>query len=160
MSKIKVTSRDEADRALQRIGQLQIFIEQAEATADKAIAAAREILKEETAVQRAALAENLAALEGWAKADAKNWAPSKSLDLVFGSLGFRLPPPAIRFKLSVENVIARLKANRGIWAIRVKEEVDKEALASWSDEDLEKIGCKRTKPKDSFWCEPKREVVK
>ena len=44
--------------------------------------------------------------------------------------------------------------------IRTFEEVDKKALANYDDDTLVDVGCERTKPKDRFWYEVKREEVK
>lgn len=159
MNKINVTSRDEADRALQRIGQLQLKLEVLTAEAEVEIDQLRVELKSESEPYLAAIDANEEALKEWAKGDMKSW-PAKSLELNFGSLGFRKGKAAIKLKLALENVVARLKACGLTHCVRTIEEVDKEQLANYGDEVLAKIGCARTKPKESFWCEPRREVVK
>jgi hypothetical protein len=84
----------------------------------------------------------------------------KSLELNFGTIGFRLPKAAIKLVLGVENIIERLRAKKMHTCIRTVEQVDKEALANYDDEVLLDVGCARTKPKDKFWYEVKREEVK
>jgi hypothetical protein len=54
----------------------------------------------------------------------------------------------------------RLRAKKMHTCIRTVEEVDKEKLASYDVEVLLDVGCERTKPKDKFWYEVKREEVK
>src|SRR5688572_23194608 len=105
-SKIEILSKDDADRALQRIGQLERNIAGKEKDAEDEIDDIRSKLLDETAVERFTLEQNINALKAWAKGDSKSWA-AKSLDLNFGTIGFRLPPPAIKFKLAVENILER-----------------------------------------------------
>ena len=54
----------------------------------------------------------------------------------------------------------RLRARKMHTCIRTVEEVDKEKLASYDDAALLEVGCERTKPKDKFWYECKKEEVK
>jgi phage host-nuclease inhibitor protein Gam len=81
----------------------------------------------------------------------------KHVELTFGTVGFRLGKSAIKFKLAVENIIERLRAKTMLSCIRTIEEADKEALAAYDDETLEAVGCQRTKPKDRFYYDVKRE---
>lgn len=158
-SDIIIASREDADRALQRIGQLQLHISAAEHDANEQIDAIRETLVQETKLYREALAQNQATLEAWAKSDARNW-DKKSLELNWGQVGFHLGKPAIKFILTVENVIEKLRGKKMASCIRVVEEVDKEALANYDDDIIAAVGCKRTKPKDKFWYETKEIEVK
>ena len=43
-------------------------------------------------------------MEAWAKLDRKTWVDNH-VELTFGTLGFRLGKPAIKFKLEIENII-------------------------------------------------------
>jgi hypothetical protein len=45
--------------------------------------------------------------------NAKNFTLDKSLELNFDRIGFRLPPPAIKVKLPVVNIIERLRLRLG-----------------------------------------------
>lgn len=71
----------------------------------------------DTAHELKVLAENEAALKLWAKSDRTNWT-GKSLELNFGTIGFRLPSPAIKLKLKIANVIERLRAKKMLTCIR------------------------------------------
>ncbi len=156
---IVINSRDDADRALQRIGELQRYIEGAESDCEDHVATFRQKMLDETAPWRETLAVNEAALKAWAKADQYTW-PAKSLELVFGTVGWRKPPAAIKLKLAIETIVERLRARRMHTCIRTTEEPDKEALAAYADDVLVELGCERTKPKDKFWYELKREELK
>ena len=153
-----ISSRADADAALEAIAMLTSVIETHELIAEDKITLARSKLVEDTASPRILLADYESALKVWAKVDRKNW-EYKMLELNFGKIGFRLPPPAIKLKLAVENIIERLRAKKMHTCIRTVEEVDKEALANYDDEALLDVGCERTKPKDKFWYEVKREEV-
>ena len=156
---IVIETRDDADRALQRIGQLQRSIAGKEQDAEKDIDEIRKQLVEDTRHEAQALADNEAALKLWAKNDRATWT-GKSLELNFGTVGFRLPSPAIKLKLKIANVIERLRAKKMLTCIRTVEKVNKEKLASYDDAMLLDVGCERTKPKDKFWFECKHEEVK
>ncbi|HWP58982.1 MAG TPA: host-nuclease inhibitor Gam family protein [Candidatus Acidoferrales bacterium] len=156
---ITVNSREEADLTLKKITALTLLIEAEERDAQTAIDAIRSRLLRETSGPREALALYEKALRTWAKTDRKNW-DGKSVELNFGTVGFRLPKAAIKLKLAVENIIERLRAKKMHTCIRIIEEVDKEALANYEDEVLLDVGCERTKPKDKFYYEIKREEVK
>jgi len=158
-STIVIETSEDADRALQRLGELRRHIAGAEHDANEHIDAIRAALVEETKLTREALAQNEAALEVWAKGDAKSW-EKKSLDLNWGTIGFHLGKPAIKFKLAVENVIEKLRGKKMASCIRTIEEVDKEALANYDDDVIATVGCARTKPKDKFWYETKEIEVK
>ena len=75
----------------------------------------------------------------------------KSVELDFGSLSFRLSTRLVTAGRGVtwDKVLERLKDRGHESGIRVKEEVDKEALAAWDDETLEAVGV-RKKTSDIF----------
>lgn len=158
-SKIVIASIEDADRALQRIGALQRNIISKEQDASEEIDEIRAALVRDTAHESEVLAANEAALKEWAKTASKEW-KGKSLELNFGTVGFRKPTPAIKLKLAIETIVERLRARKMASCIRTLEEPDKEALAAYADDVLLEVGCERTKPKDRFWYECKSEVVK
>jgi phage host-nuclease inhibitor protein Gam len=157
---IVIDTRDDADRCLQRIGELERYLENAENDIEVEVYRLREGMLAETAPAREALAKNRKALEAWTKGDAKNWGKEKHLDLNWGKVGLRRPPAAIKLLLALENVIEKLRAKKLTSCIRVIEEVDKEALANYDDATIAAVGCKRTKPKDRFWYETKKEEIR
>lgn len=156
---IMIETREDADRALQRIGALERNIAAEEKIASDRIDAIRAELVSDTAHQREVLAANEAALKEWARGDRKNW-DGKSLELNFGTIGFRRPTPAIKLKLKLAAVIERLRAKKMLTCIRTVEKVNKANLAAYDDDAILDVGCERTKPKDKFWWECKKEEVK
>ncbi|WP_022655583.1 host-nuclease inhibitor Gam family protein [uncultured Desulfovibrio sp.] len=75
----------------------------------------------------------------------------KSLSLNFGTIGFRASS-ALKTakKLTWERVLGLIK-EKGLPCVRVKEEVDKEALRSLSAEKLAEVGCKLEQTDDFFY---------
>jgi phage host-nuclease inhibitor protein Gam len=151
-----ITTREEADQALANIGGAIATIEKAEAAATDQITKVREEMVRKTAEPRALVDLREKALEAWAKTDRKTW-PDKHLELNFGTVGFRLGKAAIKFKLEIAAIVERLRAKKLLTCIRVTEEPDKEKLAAYDDETLEAVGCAKTKPKDKFYYDVKRE---
>lgn len=79
----------------------------------------------------------------------------RSVVTVFGEFGFRRsseirPKPRTTWAMILE----RISSLRLIEAMRVKSEVNREVLASWSDSQLEQVGAQRTE-KDEFWYQVK-----
>lgn len=84
----------------------------------------------------------------------------KSLELTFGTLAFRLSHRIVTAGRGVtwDQVLGRLKELGHLDGIRLKEEVDKEALAGWDDAKLERVGAKR-KTEDNFGYTLKQQDV-
>lgn len=157
--RITIRSTEDADLALKQIGAMQDEISRIELRENEIIRQAEARMIEGTKHPRKWLCANERALQKWAESDREAW-ESKTLDLVFGKIGFRLTPPAIVYLLKrIEHVIERLRAKEMTSCIRVSEKVDKEALQAYDDETLREIGCKRVQ-KDEFYYEVKREEVK
>jgi len=159
---IVISTRDEADRALQRIGELQRFICSASDEAEENIADIRAELLKETQDASHAIAANEAALEAWAEANKKDlFTEPRSIDLNWGRIGFRLTPWKIKFlgKLKVETVLEKLRANKMTRLIRIEESVDKEKALNYDNETLEPLGMKKVHH-DEFFYEVKNEEVK
>ncbi len=98
-----------------------------------------------------------AQLAHYAEANKGLFAKKRSIETVFGVYGFRR---SVELKAAVkggfEAVLGLLK-EAGKWAgIRLKEEVDKEQLRTWTDEALAEVGVKRQE-KDAFFYETKEE---
>jgi phage host-nuclease inhibitor protein Gam len=159
---IVIETRDDADRALQRIGELERFIEGAEKDAGDAIDLIRERLVDDTDIQRETLAQNEAALEAWATANKEQlFKEPRSMELNWGKIGFRWTPWKIKFlnKLKVKTIVEKLKANKMSRLIRTEESVDKEKALNYDNETLAPLGMKKVHT-DEFFYEVKREEVK
>ena len=83
----------------------------------------------------------------------------KSVELAFGLLGFRASTAICQMRgISSEMTLERLK-NAGLKeGIRIKEELDKDAMRGWPDERLALVGLTRQE-KDQFYVELKAEKL-
>ncbi len=86
-------------------------------------------------------------------------ARKRSQELAFGTIGFR-KATSLRLltKKTWGSVLERLTALNFTAAIRIKREVDKTAMAEWSDEQLETVGVRREQV-DEFFVELKQEEL-
>lgn len=156
-----LSSWNEADAALKRIGECEREIRKKEAAATARI----EEIKAKLAVDLGPLVgkknAELHNLEEFAKLHKGEMLDEtkgkKSIALNHGSLGFRQSTRIIVRK--VERVIELLKAAKRKECIRIKESVDKEALRKLPDDELLDYGVRR-EVTDEFWCEPADTTVK
>ncbi|MGE4552908.1 MAG: host-nuclease inhibitor Gam family protein [Desulfovibrionaceae bacterium] len=82
----------------------------------------------------------------------------RSQELTFGVIGFRRSTRLKPKGRGAWKVILERIKELGLSAVRIKEEVDKDALAGWPDERLEAVGVVREQA-DEFYVELKREEV-
>ena len=160
--RISIKSAEQADQALQQIGELEDFIRAEESRYNEREAELKSDMVERCGLVKKTLRKWVAALKKWA--DVEIEAPSskdgpRSLEMNFGWVRFRWTPPAIKFKLEEETVIERLRARGMTSCIRVTVSVDKEALAAYDDDILKAIGAYRYQ-EEKFYYEVKREEVK
>jgi len=159
---VVVNSRDDADRALQQITAQRLIIDAEENTANEKIDEIRADLVEKTKGPREALAAHELALEEWAEAHKDElFKDPRSMQLNFGTIGYRLTPwkIAILGKLKVATVIEKLRAAKMRALIRTKEEIDREKALNYLNSDLAKVGLRKNRS-DEFYYEIKSEDVK
>lgn len=153
-----LTQADEALRQLAEIDREQRQIESgAQAQIDQVKAVAKAQLEPLTA-SRKRLEDALAVFGTQRKAELF---PEKkrSQELTFGVIGFRRATGLrLMAKRTWGSVLERLEALNFTSAIRTKREVDKPAMADWSDEQLETVGVKR-ETADEFYIELKQEEL-
>ena len=84
---------------------------------------------------------------------------TRSVDLNFGRVGFRLSTSLrVLARRTWDDVLARLKTMGRMDAVRVREEVNKQAMELWPDTALAAVGVSRT-VRDNFYAEPAAEKV-
>lgn len=96
------------------------------------------------------------AIQQYAEANRAEFVKTKSRELTFGSVGFRLST-----RVAIKNVGNTLQALKdfGLTAcIRIKEECDKEAMKNLPLETLHAVGA-ALKQEDAFGYEIKRELI-
>ncbi len=120
--------------------------------------------KKAAEAEAAPLAARLKALEGGLQAFAALgkgalFADRRSVELAHGQFGFRRATALkTAAKVTWDMVLGKLR-ELGQGCIRLKEEVDKQALGEWTDERLELVGVRRVET-DTFWYEVAAEDLK
>jgi len=152
----ELESLADVDKALKELCALEAEIERIDSEADKQIAA----IKAKAAEAGKGLRERVKEVSATIKAfcdyhKGEYFKDKKSLDLAFGTIGYRLTPPSVSI---TKQTLPLMKQLGLVGYIRVKEEVDKEALLSLDDETLAQIEAVK-KQKNEFFIQPKREQV-
>lgn len=157
---IVVADLKQAEAALAEIAEIDRTAEAHEAAMNAAIDAARteaKALCEPLSARRKELEQALATYAELNKADL--FGKRKSVDLGFGTIGFRLSTSVkTAARTTWEMVLQKCKDFGFVEAVRTKESVDKDALRGWPDERLATVGARR-EVKDEFFIEINREAV-
>jgi phage host-nuclease inhibitor protein Gam len=151
-----VQTIDDADKALFELCTLESSIEQIDTQAEREIAQ----IKERAAVEGKALRERIkeitATLKAWATFNKKElFNKRKSIERPSGTIGYRKTPVTIKVS---KDTVELLKKLGHADCVRVKEEVVKESLKDFTDEELAAVNASR-KTKETFFCQTKREQV-
>lgn len=156
--KATITNLDRADEALQRLAAIdreQKLITQALNEQVDALKASARAQLEPLDAQRKDLENDLGVFAVTNKAEFFGEHRNRSQDLTFGIIGFRRATRLLaRHKMTWGAVLERLISMDLFEAIRTKREVDKTAMADWSDEKLEAVGVRR-ETSDEFYIELK-----
>lgn len=154
-------SWEEADEGPRNIADAQRAIEKAEHTMQEAIDGAKEAAATETAPFRALIAEEEARLSAYAEAHRDEMGKRKSMDLNYGTVGYRKSTKVMlpRGAAKVVEIIKKLKSlNMGDCVIQPAEKIDKETLKKYPPNDIVAAGA-GLDVKDVFWYETKREEI-
>jgi phage host-nuclease inhibitor protein Gam len=151
----KINSLEDANLVLKEIGLLERELESIDAEAHKQIADVKAAAAKKGEVLRKRIVDNAALLGAYAEYNRSElFKDRKSIELVFGSFGYRKSTSISVKKTTIE----LLKKLGKVIFIRTKEEVDKEAMAVMTDEELAMVDAVR-KVKDDFFCEANKEEV-
>lgn len=151
---------DEANEALQEIGELKRIQKDIELQMNDDIAKIKAGAEQDAASYMA----RCTALENglMAFADANKlelFKDKRSVDLNYGSIGYRKSTELGTLKgCTWKTVLGKLKELAFKEAIRIKEEPDREIMSQWPDERLELVGIQR-REKDTFWLEINEEEL-
>lgn len=149
-----IKSLDEADAALARIASRKREIDLVDLSIQEEIDALKLKASADTEAARQEIAEIGSALARFAEGNKSElFAKRKSVALAFGTLGFQQSSALKTVKKTTwEQVLGYLDGNGMDDCIRVKKEVDKDALRRLSAEQLALVGC-RLESKDEFFYE-------
>jgi phage host-nuclease inhibitor protein Gam len=146
----KIETLDEANMVLKEIGILEKELE-----ALKQIAAIKEEAAKKGQALRKRVVDNSDSLSAYALYNKDElFKDRKSVQLSFGSFGYRKST-----SISVKKTTLELLQKLGLTKyIRVKQEVNKEAMAELDDDTLSQVNSAR-KVKDDFFCEADKEEI-
>lgn len=123
-------NRDEAIAAVASIGTHQRERQRIEAALNDEVAAVKQRHEEQAAPHTQAIQGHSAGVQTWAeanRADLTQGGKTKTVELPSGNISWRIRPPKVSLK-AVDNIINALKGLKLKRFIRVKEEVNKEAI--------------------------------
>lgn len=154
-SKDQIKDLDGANQAIAEIGRLTMQIEAIDGKASEKIGKIKDQAARdgESARNRIKVIESALLLYAeYNKGDL--FKDRKSIDLSYGTIGYRLSTK-ISIKRTTMDLLKKLFGGKGV---RIKEEVDKEELAAWQNEDLAQVDAARV-TQDTFFYEVNREEI-
>ncbi len=149
-----VNNLADANAALAEIGELKRTITLVETRMNEQIDRAKADADNEAAPLKIRIAEIEAGIAVFAESNKRGvFKTKRSHELDYGTIGFRKssqikPKPKTTWAM----VLGLLRDMKFPTAIRTKEEVNKEELATWPAERLDLVGARRVE-KDQFWYE-------
>jgi phage host-nuclease inhibitor protein Gam len=151
----KIESLQDANLTLKEIGLLERELETIDGDAHRQIAEIKTAAVKTGEPVRKRIADLSALLGAYAEYNrAELFKDKKTVQLSFGIFGYR-KSTSISVKKTTLELLRKLGMDK---YIRVKEEADKEALASLDDESLRQVDAVR-KVKDDFFCEADKEDI-
>lgn len=156
-----VESREQAEGTMAEIAALTRKLAALTVSMNKELDAAKDKAAQAAAPLAARLKELESGLAVFAVLNRKELFPdgAKSLDLGFGLIGFRASTKIVQQNnINAEMTLERLRKFKFVDGIRTKEEINKDAMTSWTDEKLETVGLRRQKS-DGFFVEVKEDAV-
>jgi phage host-nuclease inhibitor protein Gam len=151
----KIESLEDANLTLKEIGLLERELETIDGDAHRQIAEIKTAAVKAGEPVRKRIADLSALLGAYAEYNrAELFRDKKTVQVFFGVFGYR-KSTAISVKKTTLELLKKLGK---IIFIRTKEEVDKEAMAVMTDEELAQVDAVR-KVKDDFFCEADKEEI-
>lgn len=125
-----------ASEAVARVGELQRELARREADMNDALAAIKAECEEAAAPLKREVAERTQALKAYCEANRDRLTGSgkvKFYDFPAGKIAWRARPPKVTLRDKVDVILTRIKALGLMQFVRVKHEVDKEAMLAEPD---------------------------
>ncbi len=142
----------QADEFIRQVGGYQILIRNAEKTATEEIDSAKAKLVKAVKPLQDKIIILTDSLEAFAANHTDDFGKAQSRKLNFGTIGWRKSTAVIIKKTTLELLHKIFKGNAPAF-LRFKEDVDKEALQSLTDEQLASVDARRVN-KEPFFVEP------
>lgn len=151
---VAVATLANAQAALEEIASLQRQVKALEVEVNEEIARLKARAEEQSRPWRERIEALERGLKAWAEGQKENlFAERRSVELTHGRVGFRRSTVLrTRRGTTWADVLGRLKELGRTDGIRVREDVDKEAVKAWPESELEPLGLTRHE-RDVFWYE-------
>ncbi len=156
--KAALKSWGDVDEVLRTIGAIDLLVQESEARMNAAIMKAKEQAKADTEFSLEQKKNLELAVKQYGEAHREDLGAKKSIALNFGTVSFRKSTRIVTIA-NLKRVLELLKARHLAGFIRVKESVDKEAMAELDDQTLKSVGCRR-KTEDTFGYEIDFEKIR
>jgi phage host-nuclease inhibitor protein Gam len=164
---VEIQSFTDVDALLLELGQLTATIAEEEAEMNRKIQEARERYARQTEQALLRKSQLEKTIEQYCIANKDKFEKQRKLELTHGVIGFQTNPPKVVMlnrKYNENTVLELLKKLRLSRFIRIKEQIDKEALIATylgkeiDDAKLASVGL-RIEQTETFICEPKWEEI-
>lgn len=163
-AKIEKMTRADIEGFVREMCLASVRADEATARMNECLALARQRYEPEISALNATYANLYATVEEWAASHAAEFAPLKSIAMVHGTVGFRTGNPTLKPTkgMTWEKVLEVLKRLMPAY-VRIKEEVDKQALTAAADElgaeNLGTLGLRKVH-EERFYVEVNKDAVK
>jgi phage host-nuclease inhibitor protein Gam len=154
---IALNTCNDVDKALLEIAQMELELAKIDAHAEQRINEIKDEAKyssESILKQIKTLADSIFVFSEYKKNELFGEG-KKTIELVFGFIGYR---QSTKISVSNKDTLKLIKEFGFDNALRIKEEVNKDELAGWKDEELTLVKAKRI-TEDHFWYETKKEDI-
>ena len=157
-------TREDIEAAVRELCIASVRLDEEQARMNLELAAVRERYEPELAALSEIADEQTAIIRAWADAHPEEFATRKSIAMVHGTIGYRTGQPTLKPIRGVtwDKILAILRHNLPHY-VRVKEEVDKEAILAdreqLGDENLKTLGM-RVEQAERFFVDVNREANK
>lgn len=159
-SSVAVSDQQQAEGVLAEIASIDRKLVQVQVTMNEELDAAKQKAAEAKAPLESRRKELEAALKKWAMMNkGVLFVKRRSLDLAFGSLGFQAGTRIQQMDgVSPDESLEKVRQYGFKDGIRVTEELNKEAMESWTDDRLALVGLVR-RNFDTYWCKVNQEKL-
>lgn len=156
----KVENWEEADQALQRMGEIDIALTKISGDLTLRINELKESAKNDAAGMESERKYLETLITHYCEQQKSEFAKKRSRSLNFGLIGFRITTsvPIPRDKAKLKDLIAALKRLQLGVCIKTEEKIDRDQVATLDDGTIAKLGLRKT-VKDSFRIQPNLEKI-
>lgn len=161
--KSSLTSWADVDESLRVISLENAAVKKAEAKMNEEVLAVQKRFEEETRAGRDKVVANEKQIEMFCKENRDEFVTSKTKELNYGTVSFRNPPPKLTTLrgFTWDTVLALLKKLKMDQFIRMKEEVDRDAIKEQMPEaeELAQIGLRLDQNEQFYYDTKEVEIV-